>query len=182
MKKVSARWVPKLLNDFERENRMNRSIDALDLFNESPNEMENSLVTSDESWIHHYEPESKRQSMQWKTAEEPTPIKAKAAKSAGKVLLTIFCDAKGVLLTNYLEKGRTMTGPRYADLIVKLHQERVRKRRGDLRRGVWLLHDTHQRANLTLFKLHSENRTSSNCLTLPILQTSPPVITTYSRN
>ena len=44
-------------------------------------------------------------------------------------------------MTNYLEKGSTMTGARYADLIVKLHQELVRKRRGALRRGVWLLHD-----------------------------------------
>jgi hypothetical protein len=33
------------------------------------------IVTGDETWVHHYEPESKRQSMEWKHPEWPTKKK-----------------------------------------------------------------------------------------------------------
>ncbi len=45
---ISTLSVPKLLNDFDRENRMKRVTDALGLLNETPTEIENLLVTSDE--------------------------------------------------------------------------------------------------------------------------------------
>src|SRR6202042_506879 len=48
------------------------------------------MVTVDETWVHHYDPESKIASMQWKTPGSPTPVKPRAEKSAGKVMLTVF--------------------------------------------------------------------------------------------
>jgi hypothetical protein len=35
------------------------------------------MVTGDETWVHHYEPESKRQSMEWKHPGSPTKKKFK---------------------------------------------------------------------------------------------------------
>ena len=46
------------------------------------------LVTTDESWIHHYDPEAKEASKQWKHVESPPPKKAKTQPSAGKVKLS----------------------------------------------------------------------------------------------
>jgi hypothetical protein len=42
------------------------------------------IVKGDETWVHHYEPESKRKSMEWKHAGSPSKKKFKTQSSAGK--------------------------------------------------------------------------------------------------
>ena len=42
----------------------------------------------DETWIHHYTPETKEQSKQWVFGGERAPKKGKTVKSAGKVMDT----------------------------------------------------------------------------------------------
>ena len=58
----------------------------------------------DETWIHHFRPETKQQ---WKHLGSPPP---KTGMSAGKVMASIFWDADGVMLVDLLEKGHTITG------------------------------------------------------------------------
>jgi len=48
----------------------------------------NTIVTRDESWVHHYDPENKRQSMEFRHKTSPAPKKFKVQASAGKVMLT----------------------------------------------------------------------------------------------
>jgi hypothetical protein len=52
--------------------------------------MLNRTVTGDESWIYHYELESKRVSMEWKYPGSPSTQKFKVTLSAGRVTLTVF--------------------------------------------------------------------------------------------
>jgi len=64
------------------------------------------IVTGDETWIHHYDPEYKKQFMVYCHKESsPAPKKFKTKASAGKVMLTVFWNPKCVLLTDFLEKG-----------------------------------------------------------------------------
>jgi len=51
-------------------------------------------------------------------------------------MATVFWDSEGILLTDYLEHGTTITGTYYADLIRKCQAALKEKRRGKLRRGV----------------------------------------------
>ena len=44
----------------------------------------------DESWIYCYDPETKRQSSQWKHAGSPRPKKARQSKSSHKLLMILF--------------------------------------------------------------------------------------------
>ena len=74
-----------------------------------------SYVTIDETWVHHYDPETRIQSMQWKHKDSWTPKKLKVLPSAGKVLLSVFMDAQGVIMVDYLQRGATITGLYYAD-------------------------------------------------------------------
>jgi len=48
------------------------------------------IVTGDESWIRHFDPEEKRLSMQYRHISSPCPKKFKTVPSAGKILLTVF--------------------------------------------------------------------------------------------
>ena len=44
------------------------------------------IVTGDESWVYFYEPEHKRQSMEWRHTSSPKPRKVRMQQSAGKVV------------------------------------------------------------------------------------------------
>jgi len=48
------------------------------------------IVTGDETWVHHYDPEEKRQSMVNRHVTSPQPKKFKVQPSAGKIMLTVF--------------------------------------------------------------------------------------------
>jgi histone-lysine N-methyltransferase SETMAR len=75
-------------------------------------------VTGDESYVYHYEPQSKRQSMQWKHPSSPANRKFKTQTSAGKVMLTSFWEVSGPILVHFQEKGQTMTSAQYNDILV----------------------------------------------------------------
>ena len=45
------------------------------------------VITADESWIFEYDPETKRQSRQWKSPASPRPKKVRMSKSKVKVML-----------------------------------------------------------------------------------------------
>jgi hypothetical protein len=47
------------------------------------------LLAHDEIWVHHFDPESKKPSMQWKHSGSPPPKKFKRVPSAGKMMASI---------------------------------------------------------------------------------------------
>ena len=71
------------------------------------------VVTGDESWVHHFDPESKVQSMEYQHKTSPSPRKFKVIASARKVLLTIFWDMKGVVHMEFLKQGQTVNSEKY---------------------------------------------------------------------
>lgn len=141
MSKVCAKWVPKLLTREMREARVQKSASLLALYRQNKQEFEETLVTGDETWIRCYDPETKGQSKQWKHCDSPPPKKAKATPSRQKVMATVFWDSKGILLIDFLEKGKTITGTYYTELLIKLKEAIKKKRRGLWTKGVKLLHD-----------------------------------------
>jgi len=109
------------------------------------------IVIGDETWIHHYEPESKRQSMQWKHASSPVAKKFKMQLSAGKLMLTVFWDSQGPILETYQECGTTVTSATYCDILQRELKPAIRsKRGGKLSKEILLSHDnahTHTEAH-----------------------------------
>jgi hypothetical protein len=69
---------------------MGLSLQHLLLFADEGEDMINKTVTEKESWMHHYQPESKLASMQWKYPSSLSRSKFKVTPSAGKVMLTTF--------------------------------------------------------------------------------------------
>ena len=74
-------------------------------------------VTVDETWIHYYTPETNNQSKMGTGPGESAPKKAKTISSAGKVMPRIFWDSHGIILIDYLQKEKTITGEYYASLL-----------------------------------------------------------------
>lgn len=141
MKKLCARWVPRLLTPEQKRVRMQTSANCLALFQKNPTDFTRRFVTMDETWIHHYTPETKQQSKQWTARGEPAPKKARSAPSAGKVMASVFWDARGIILIDYLEKGKTITGEYYAAQLQKVRRAIAEKRPGLAKRKVLFHHD-----------------------------------------
>ena len=78
---------------------MAHCIDHLQHYAREGNEFLARGVAGDESWCHHFEPESKQQSLQWKHPGSPPPKKSKVIHtSTVKVMLTFFFDQDSHLL------------------------------------------------------------------------------------
>jgi histone-lysine N-methyltransferase SETMAR len=115
----------------------------------------------DETWVHYYEPESKRQSMEWQHTPSPAMKKFKSAPSAGKLMLTLFWDMNGPLLEHYQQKGETVNSVRYSTMLEEKLKPAICSRLRLLSKGILLLHDNAQPYTAattvtTLQKLKSE--------------------------
>jgi histone-lysine N-methyltransferase SETMAR len=126
MKKLCARWVPRLLTADQKRTRMKISEQCLERFNKNKTDFVRRFITMDETWINHYIPESKQQSKQWTEAGCLALKKTRSVPSAGKVMASVFWDAEGILFTDYLEKG-TIAGEYYSSLPTRLDEKFVRK-------------------------------------------------------
>ena len=73
MSKVSTRWVPRNLSVHDKHQRATCSQELLELHDNNPAHFLARLITGDETWIHHWNPDSKLESMQWKHKASPPP-------------------------------------------------------------------------------------------------------------
>ena len=92
MRRVCARWVPRLLTEEQQAVRVQVCQEMLSRFGSQGEDFLDSIVTVDESWMHHFEPETKLQSSVWKHTDSPPPKKAIVRNSAGKVMHKVFFD------------------------------------------------------------------------------------------
>ena len=111
MRIVWAKMVPKNLRTKQKANRRDVCLDLLDRLEREP-EFFSRVITGDESWILKYDPETKRQSREWHTANSPRPKKARMSKSKIKSMLICFFDSpQGICATrtncqsNFLSGG-----------------------------------------------------------------------------
>ena len=76
MRKLSERWVPRLLTVDQKHTRRTLSRTNLNLFEEDPANFLKRFVTMGETWVHHFTPEAKQQSKQRKHQGSPSSKKA----------------------------------------------------------------------------------------------------------
>ena len=57
----------------------------------------------------------------WTGPGESAPKKAKSVPSAGKAMAKIFWDSRGIILIDYLQKGKTIIGEYYVSLLVRFN-------------------------------------------------------------
>ena len=89
MRKICAKMVPRLLNEGQKERRVQVCQDILEQLETEPKQLKR-VVARDESWIFEYDPLTKRQSLEWKSALSPRPKKTKVFKSKTKVMLFLM--------------------------------------------------------------------------------------------
>ena len=110
--------------------------------------MEN-VSTGDESWVFQYDPRTKQQSCQWKSATSPRPKKAYMQRSQVKVMLITFFDHHGLVHHELIPQGQTLNQIFYKKvltLVNRIHQ----KQRASSARKTWILHHDNAPAHTAL--------------------------------
>ena len=141
MRKLSTKLVPKCLNADQKCQRCESSKQILEFFRSDPNDFLSRMVTMDETWLYHYDPERKQQSIEWWHSSLPHSKKIRVQKSDGKFLAPIFWDQDGIQLIDYLPKVQTINAEYYSSLLVQLKDILKEKRRGNFTKWVVFLHD-----------------------------------------
>ncbi|GFR72797.1 histone-lysine N-methyltransferase SETMAR [Elysia marginata] len=105
------------------EMKMQRKTTCTELlkhYEEEGEEFIQRILTRGESWVHHYDPESKRQSMEYKHKSSPSPRKFKDVTSARKVMLAVFWDSEGIVHIEFLKQDYTANSERPISTLRKL--------------------------------------------------------------
>ncbi|UYV75886.1 hypothetical protein LAZ67_13001676 [Cordylochernes scorpioides] len=170
MRRVAAKFVPKLLNCDQKQRRMNIANEMLDSVRDDPNLLQR-VITGDEAWVYGYDVETKAQSSQWKLPHEPRPKKARQVGSNVKVLLTVFSDCRGVVHHEFFPQGRAVNKEYYLQVMRNL-REAIRQKRPDLWKNKnWLLHHDNAPAHTSL--LVRDLLAKNNTLMMPQQPYSP---------
>jgi histone-lysine N-methyltransferase SETMAR len=90
MKKLCVRWVPRLLTADQKRTCMKISEQCLERFNKNKTDFVRRFIIMDETWVHHYIPESKQQPKQWTKAGCSAPKKTSSVPSGAKLEASIF--------------------------------------------------------------------------------------------
>ena len=136
--------------------RMIASLNHLQRYAEEGDNFLDRIVTGDETWVLHYTPESKQQSMVWKHPQSPVRKKFRTVPSVHKVMVMAFWDCRGSLVLDFMPRGAIINADRYCSTLSLLRAAIRKKRRRILDvDNVIILHDNARPhvANKTANKL-----------------------------
>ena len=106
MRRICARWIPKMLNTDQKRLRVECCEQLLKRFEREGEKFMDRIVTVDETCIILYTPETKAQSTMWKTLGSPSRNKFKMSQSTIKQMFVVFFDAREVILAHAVPQDR----------------------------------------------------------------------------
>ena len=166
MRKLLSKWVPRLLTVDQKRQCVVDSERCLELFRRNKPNFLRRYVTVDESWIHHYTPESKRSSAEWTAVGKKRSKRQKTQMWAGEVMASVFWDAQGVLFIYYLEKGKTINSERYIGKLMRLKNE-IGEKRLQMKKKKVLFHQDNAPCHKSLATMAKLNELSRELLPHP---------------
>jgi len=146
-RQIASRWVPHGLSEEQKCRRLEIAQQLLHRFREEENKFLQKVVATDEIWIRDFEPELKSQSSEWRGKGSPRPKKFKRAQSNMKQMMIFAYNCKGVITTDRVPSGTTVTAAYYRQFLQKLWRKMHANRPDLLKNGVLILHD-NARPNL----------------------------------
>ena len=142
LRKICAHWVPHLLTDKQKQSRVRLALQVTEKYDKCDPRRLEEIVTGDETWIYHFQPDSKAKNKVWVSSEGDRPVIAGCCKTSNRMLYAIFFDSKGPVLHIPVPKGSSVTGKFYRESVLTLVVDFYQKHRP--RTGVCsikLLHD-----------------------------------------
>ena len=98
------------------------------------------LLATDDTWLYHYDQQTKQQSMEWRVSNSPRPAPENTeCKNSLETFspASIFWDQEGILPIDYLPKGQTVNSSLLTQLKDILNEKRLEK----VTKGILFLHE-----------------------------------------
>ena len=137
MRKVCTKMVPKILMTEQKANQRDVCFDLLDRLEWKP-EFFSRIITGDESWILEYDPDTKRQSREWHTANPPCPKKTRMSKSKKQIDAHLFFWESADRPQGICATRTNCQSNFYREVLVRLRKRVVHVQPGIAR--TWMLH------------------------------------------
>ena len=93
--------------------------DILENFDSNPAFLKK-VITGDETWVFEYDPETKRQSLHWKSSQSPRIKKVRQSKYKIKLILIAFFDVRGMVHYEFLLQGQNVNQHVYKEILQHL--------------------------------------------------------------
>ena len=87
------------------------------------------VVTGDETWVHYFKPVRQVSNKIWATKHIKRPVIAKLSLRAKKVFNATFFSGEEGAIKVVVEKGKSITGKCYKDVVLKKPEKYYQKRR-----------------------------------------------------
>ena len=117
-RKLSSRFVPKILSPEMKEARLACAKENLALLEQFGTTFLDNIVTEDETVLSKYHPECKRDSSEWRRRDEKPPIKLRCGTSHKReFLLSVFWSRRNVISCDFLEKEKTCNATHFSELV-----------------------------------------------------------------
>ena len=140
--RICAHWVPHLLTDEQKQSRVRLALQVIEKYDKCDPRRLEEIVTGDETWIYHFQPDSKAKKKVWVSSEGDRPIIVRCCKTSNHMLYAIFFDSKGPVLQIPVPKGSSVTEKFYRESVLTQlvdFCQKCRPRTGV--RGIKLFHD-----------------------------------------
>ena len=98
LRKICAHWVPHLLADEQKQSRVRLASQVIQKYDKCDPRRLEEIVTGDETWIYHFQPDSKAKNKVWVSSEGERPVTARRCKTSNRMLYVIFFDLKDPVL------------------------------------------------------------------------------------
>ena len=142
LRKICTRWVPHLLTDKQKRSRVRLASQVIEKSDKCDPCRFEEIVTGDETWINHFQPDCKPKNKVWVSSEGDRPVIACPSKTSNCILYAKFFDTKGPVLQIPVLKGSSVTGKFYRESVLTQLVDFYQKRRPSTGiRGIKLLHD-----------------------------------------
>ena len=142
LSKICTRWVPHLLTDEQKQSRVRLASQVKEKYDKCDPRRLEEIVTGDETWIYHFQSDSKAKNKVWVSSEGDRPVIARRFKTSNRMLYAIFFVSKGPVLQIPLPKGSSVTGKFYRESVLTQLVDFYQKRRPRTGvRGIKILHD-----------------------------------------
>ena len=131
-----------LLTDEQKRSRVRLASQVTEKYDKCDPRRLEEIVTDDETWIYHFQPDSKAKNKVLVSSEGDRPVITRHCKTSNRILYAIFFDSKGPVLQIPVPKGSSVTGKFYRESVLPQLVDFYQKHRPCTGvRGIKLLHD-----------------------------------------
>ena len=128
LRKVCARWVPHLLTEEQKTQRLKCALELLKTYKGCNSWVTSNLPTGDETWVHMFEPQRRADNKQWNRKDQKLPCIAKRTISSKKMLYAVFFNSSGPVVQVPCPSCHAFTCRFYKNSVLKKVKEFYNKK------------------------------------------------------